>query len=283
MMEKFLSTLAFDVGRYVLVVLPAFAIVWRWKRERFRPRLIGRDFAGPEHQRRELVWSACTVLVFATVGVFVLLGQQAGVLHIYTELGTYGWAYWGMSVVVLIVLHDAYFYWTHRAMHHPWLFRRMHRVHHLSTNPSPLAAYAFAPPEAVVHALFVPLVALVMPVHHVALFVFLAYMIVRNVLGHLGVELMPGWFVRHRWLAWFTTTTHHAMHHRKPRGNYGLYFTFWDRLMRTTHADYEDEFERVTSRAAAAATHDAADKRAERQRAAGAIAAVDRAAAAERG
>ncbi|MEP6859607.1 MAG: sterol desaturase family protein [Deltaproteobacteria bacterium] len=49
-------------------------------------------------------------------------------------------------------------YWTYRAMHHPWLFRRVHRIHHLPHNPSPWAAYAFAPGEALVHALFVPLV-----------------------------------------------------------------------------------------------------------------------------
>jgi sterol desaturase/sphingolipid hydroxylase (fatty acid hydroxylase superfamily) len=248
LIQAFLRNLAFDAGRYMLVALPAFAIVWWWGRERFRSRLIGRDFAGPEHLRRELWWSASTAVVFAAVGLIVWAGHRAGVMRVYLHVDERGWVYWVASIVALVVLHDAYFYWTHRAMHHPWLFRRVHRVHHLSTNPSPLAAYAFAPAEAVVQAMFVPIVALVLPFHPVAMFVFLVYMIARNVLGHLGVELMPRWFVRHRWLSAFTTTTHHAMHHRKPRGNYGLYFTFWDRLMGTTHADYEETFERVTSR-----------------------------------
>src|SRR5262249_3233016 len=78
-----------------------------------------------------------------------------------------------------------------RAMHHPRVFRWMYRVHHRSHNPSPWAAYAFAPSEALVHAAFVPLVTLVMPVNGWALFAFLGFMIARNVLGHLGVELFP--------------------------------------------------------------------------------------------
>jgi Delta7-sterol 5-desaturase len=41
------------------------------------------------------------------------------------------------------------------------------------------------------------------------------------------------------------------MHHEKFRGNYGLYFNFWDRLMRTNHEDYESRFREVTSRARA--------------------------------
>lgn len=44
------------------------------------------------------------------------------------------------------------------------------------------------------------------------------------------------------------TPTNHAMHHEWMRGNYGLYFNFWDRLMRTNHRDYEARFNEVTSR-----------------------------------
>jgi sterol desaturase/sphingolipid hydroxylase (fatty acid hydroxylase superfamily) len=45
-----------------------------------------------------------------------------------------------------------------------------------------------------------------------------------------------------------TTPTHHAMHHEKMRGNYGIYFNFWDRLMGTSHPHYEACFLEVTTR-----------------------------------
>jgi sterol desaturase/sphingolipid hydroxylase (fatty acid hydroxylase superfamily) len=43
------------------------------------------------------------------------------------------------------------------------------------------------------------------------------------------------------------TPTHHAMHHEKMRGNYGIYFNFWDRLMGTNHPHYEVRFLEITS------------------------------------
>ena len=50
-------------------------------------------------------------------------------------------------------------------------------------------------------------------------------------------------------LKWvLNTPTNHIMHHETLRGNYGLYFNVWDRLMGTNHANYEARFEEVTSR-----------------------------------
>jgi len=40
------------------------------------------------------------------------------------------------------------------------------------------------------------------------------------------------------------------MHHEFQRGNYGLYFNFWDRLMKTNHEHYEERFREVTARRA---------------------------------
>ena len=47
------------------------------------------------------------------------------------------------------------------------------------------------------------------------------------------------------------TATNHVQHHEKPRGNYGLYFNVWDRLMGTNHRDYEARFREVMGRIAA--------------------------------
>jgi sterol desaturase/sphingolipid hydroxylase (fatty acid hydroxylase superfamily) len=75
-------------------------------------------------------------------------------------------------------------------------------------------------------------------------------MILRNVLGHLGIELFPRGFTKSRFWRWSTTTTHHGLHHRRVDSNYGLYFTFWDRLMGTTDPHYEAAFEEIASRRA---------------------------------
>ena len=69
------------------------------------------------------------------------------------------------------------------------------------------------------------------PAHESALFLFLTRMILRNAIGHSGFELLP-----RRWQRLpITSVTHHDLHHSTTRWNYGLYFTWWDRLMRTEH------------------------------------------------
>lgn len=251
-----------NLARYLLVAGPAFLVFCVWGRERFRRRLIQRAYPGWRHMRREVLYSMSTAAVFGAAGIVLFYGAHAGVLHLYLDVAEHGWGYLVLSAVGLIVGQDTYFYWTHRAMHHPLLYKHVHRVHHLSTNPSPWAAYAFAPAEAAVHAAFVLLVALVAPLHPLALLVWLVFMIVRNVLGHLSIELYPSGFTTH-WLGrWHTTTTHHNLHHRRFHANYGLYFTFWDELMGTTHRDYEREFEQVTTRGEAVADRHAPSPRA---------------------
>ncbi len=73
-------------------------------------------------------------------------------------------------------------------------------------------------------------------------------MIIYNVYGHLGWELYPKGFSKH-WLGkWINTSVNHNMHHQYFKGNYGLYFLFWDRLMGTIRPDYEERFEAVKNR-----------------------------------
>jgi len=113
---------------------------------------------------------------------------------------------------------------------------------------SPWAAYSFHPLEAAVQALFFPLYLSLVPTHPVVLGIFLMHMIVRNVWGHLGMELLPGWLNEVPLVRWWAATTHHSMHHRHSRTNFGLYFRFWDRLMKTEHPEYEAVHKAVAER-----------------------------------
>jgi uncharacterized protein (DUF2147 family) len=153
-----------------------------------------------------------------------------------------------ISLILAIVFHDFYFYWTHRFMHHKRIFKYVHRVHHESTNPSPWAAYSFHPWEALIQALVMPILVFTMPLHPLTIFIFLAYMIIRNVIGHLGFEILPKGFTKNKWLNWNTAVTHHNLHHEHFHSNYGLYFTWWDNLMKTENTGYHEAFDEVKSR-----------------------------------
>jgi sterol desaturase/sphingolipid hydroxylase (fatty acid hydroxylase superfamily) len=198
---------------------------------------------------REVGYSLLTIFIFAFVPLFMLhMPSLARYTTLYARIEDYGWAYFFLAFPVLFLLHDTYFYWTHRAMHHKKLFRTMHLVHHKSVNPSPWAAYAFHPLEAVVEAGIFAVFLFTLPVHPLHLLLFFFFMIVYNVYGHLGYELYPQGFNKH-WLGkWINTSVNHNQHHQYFKGNYGLYFTFWDRLMGTLRPDYDRRFEEVTSK-----------------------------------
>jgi uncharacterized protein (DUF2147 family) len=127
-------------------------------------------------------------------------------------------------------------------MHDPRLFRRMHRRHHLSHNPSPFTAYSFDLGEAAVMASFVPLWMILVPTPWTTIGLFMLHQIVRNTLGHSGYELMPAGRDGRPLFGFLTTTTHHDLHHAEAGWNYGLYFTWWDRLMGTEHPEYRARF-----------------------------------------
>lgn len=228
-----------DLLRYLvpagLAALALIVLPRRWRSRRSVRQLV--PAAG--QRRREFGRSMITVLIFSANGALIFAGAQAGALRLYTDVAARGWAYLGGSVAALVVAHDTWFYWTHRWLHQPHMFRWSHRTHHRSVAPTPWAAYSFAPAEAVVQALFLTLMLLVLPLHPLAIFVFLVHMIVRNVLGHAGVELMPRAWLAGWWGRWFTTTLHHDLHHASGRSNYGLYFRWWDRRCGTEHPMYQ--------------------------------------------
>jgi lathosterol oxidase len=147
--------------------------------------------------------------------------------------------------LLMIFVHDTYFYWTHRLLHWKPLFKTVHVVHHFSNNPTPFSAYAFHPVEALIEIGIVPLIVFTIPYHVTALYFFTAYTLLMNVFGHMGYEFFPKGFASHKILKWHNTATNHNMHHRFVKCNYGLYFNIWDRMMKTNHPKYEEIYDEV--------------------------------------
>ena len=246
-----LHVFAFDFGRYAIAAGLMWLIVIGLMQTRFKSRKIQVRGATAIDFRRDIIASTQSCLVYVGVTIFVVWGKNVGVLKDIDH--SFGLANDLMILVAIIFAHDAYFYWAHRTMHHPRLFKLFHRHHHRSITPTPFTAYSFAIPEAVVMALFVPLWQLFVPTPGAILFAFLNIQIIRNVMGHAGVELHPRWWLQTPLTSWISTTTHHDMHHSGSfNHNYGFYFRFWDRMMGTEHPKYVETFERVVAPAQSA-------------------------------
>jgi len=233
-------------SRYFILALIATVVFYILFRKKWQYKKIQQVFPSGSDYAREIGYSIVTILIFGFIAYAVLVYPPV-VKHTfqYTQIKTYGWLWYALAFVVMMVMHDAYFYWTHRLMHHPKIFRYLHLVHHKSTNPSPWAAYAFHPFEAVVEAGILGVFVFTLPLHVSHTLIFFFFMIVYNVYGHLGYELYPKGFSKSFIGKWINTSVNHNQHHQYFKGNYGLYFLWWDRWMGTIRKDYDSRFEEV--------------------------------------
>ena len=183
------------------------------------------------------------VLIQYGVQIFSTVLNRQEYLQIYEQKEQYGLFYYYFSFLGIVMLHDTFFYWTHRLLHLPWFYKNIHFRHHKSKVPSPLTAYNFHPLEALMHFSFVPLALYFIPVHANVLVFFLYYHMFFNVLGHSGVHF-TGKLVKTPLVYLYNMNNHHDLHHEKNRGNYSLYFNFWDRIMGTNVKEYLDQHEK---------------------------------------
>ena len=234
-------------ARYVFMAGVAFLVFYILFPRQFASRKIQPAAPRRHDYGREVGFSFFTFVVFAGYGILLSSDAVRPYTHIYTDLSAHSWGYFALSVVLALVLHDTYFYWTHRLMHHPKLFRLFHLTHHKSVNPSPWAAFSISPLEAVVEGGIIFVVAFLLPIHPLAIVVFLFFMTVYNVYGHLGYEIYPAWLVNSGVGKWLNTSTNHNMHHKYFKGNYGLYLRCWDEWMGTTHRKYHQTLARLVN------------------------------------
>ena len=183
-------------------------------------------------------------LSVVSTGIFAMAMAAAIELHwlgctrIYGQLSADGWWYIGVSYVLVLVLQDSFFYATHRFFHRPHFYRWTHQGHHQSRRPSPWTSFAFDPIESLAHAMFLVAVVCLIPLHLGTILAVLTTMTIWAVVNHLGLEQLPVRFPHHWFGRWIIGPAHHSVHHVHQDQHFGLYFTFWDRVLGTEDPAY---------------------------------------------
>lgn len=234
--------------RYYIIAGLAFLVWYIVRKKKVAYKKIQLRIPELKDYQREILYSSITIVIFSFVPYFLLNTDIRQYTLFYSDISSYGKLWFWLAFPVMLFLHDAYFYFAHRLMHHPKLFKYVHLVHHKSTNPSPWAALAFHPLEAVVEVGIVVIFIFCIPLCRYHLFFFFLLMMVYNVYGHLGWELYPKGFNKTSIGKWINTSVNHNQHHQYFKGNYGLYFLWWDRWFKTIRTDYDEQFEEVKSR-----------------------------------
>lgn len=133
-------------------------------------------------------------------------------------------------IPLLFFLSDTSFYWSHRMLHIPWVYKRYHKLHHKHVAPIPWTALYVHPGEfitAFVCIFVVPLllVQLVSSIWIGTFVLFWNVIMISLVSSHSG----------------FWVGNHHEMHHNKPSVNFGSKYGVWDKLCKTND-DYKNNF-----------------------------------------
>lgn len=234
---------------YAGFAFPFFIIFWIAGKKYFKKiRIQETERANLHHFKHDLGFSASTFLIFAIMDVCFLYLESKGYTQIYLNINEYGYLWLGLSFFIALFTDDMFFYWSHRAMHLPRFYKFFHKVHHESTDPSPLTAFAFHPSEAIIENMMHFVLPFLLPLNFGLMIAWQIFSMLNNVLGHLGYEIYPKGWVKFPLLQFKTASTHHNMHHQLFNGNYALYFTWWDKWMGTEFKDYEVRHQQIFER-----------------------------------
>lgn len=234
------------IGRYFLLSGLFYGIFYIWYPEKWKSRKINdRDFKKGQF-KSEIFWSMISAAIFAITAAITVILWQKGYTKIYTSLNLADWWYFPLSLLLYMLLQETYYYWIHRWMHHPAIFRMVHKVHHDSKISSPFTAFSFHPIEALLQAILIPILLLFIPIHLYVIIALLTIMSISSVVNHLDIEIYPKGSQNH-FSKWVIGATHHSQHHQRYKYNFGLYFTFWDRIKKTESPEFNDLFIKKTN------------------------------------
>jgi len=145
-----------------------------------------------------------------------------------------------------MVIEDTTFYWTHRTLHSPLLFRKIHKIHH-EYNNAVCIGFVYAHPIEFILGNLIPLA---LPVFmlgsrmHVTTFMFwVAVRIGESVDTHSGYDFS---WSPYRLIPFSGSSNLHNFHHNNVIGDYSTFFSFWDKICGTN--EYDKHIERLRNK-----------------------------------
>ena len=151
---------------------------------------------------------------------------------------------WFAALIFLTPMWISFhFYWIHRWLHWPPLYRLAHALHHRNTNVGPWSGLSMHPLE---HILFFSSVLLhwLVAAHPIHILFHMQHQALTAATSHTGFE---GLLVKDKnRLA--LGTFHHQMHHRYFECNYGNLEVPWDKWFGSFHDGTEDAHQRMRER-----------------------------------
>jgi ring-1,2-phenylacetyl-CoA epoxidase subunit PaaE len=232
----------------LLIMSAIYFIIWVLFKGKLSNRKIQlSERAGWAQIKGEIVATLLSFIGSTAFMMVILFFKDNGLTKFYINTGKYGWWYEVVTVIVMVLISDTWFYWCHRGMHHPKIYRYVHALHHKSLDVNPYTSTSFHVVEAVMLTIWILPLCLIMSISMTALGIVQVLGTFNNLKSHLGYELFPKFFSIPPFNM-LITATNHSLHHTQYNGNYGLFFRFWDIVcgteLNTTNSTFEEIHQR---------------------------------------
>ncbi|QRW03606.1 Fatty acid hydroxylase superfamily [Ceratobasidium sp. AG-Ba] len=166
----------------------------------------------------------CALRAFPGMTLLTLPWFLSEGIHDYTKTSTSMAGLISSSIPFFLVFTDYLVYWIHRILHHPLLYKHLHKPHHKWLIPTPFASHAFHPVDGYAQSLPYHIFIFLFPLHR---WVYLGLFVAVNfwsifihdsdmITGNTFINIING-------------PAHHTLHHLYFTCNYGQYFTWADR------------------------------------------------------
>ncbi|KAL9625013.1 MAG: hypothetical protein Q9160_000742 [Pyrenula sp. 1 TL-2023] len=139
---------------------------------------------------------------------------------------------------IFILFTDFLIYWIHRGLHHPTVYKRLHKPHHKWIMPTPFASHAFHPLDGFAQSIPYHVFPFVLPLHKLAYIALFVFINVWTIFIHDGEYVANSPIIN--------GAACHTMHHLYFNYNYGQFTTLWDRMGGSYRKPNEELFQKET-------------------------------------
>jgi len=191
---------------------------------RMKARLLPNYKPDYSEMRREMGMSVLSLSIMAVMTVPFEVLTQLGYSKVYHNVADYPLWYLIASPLFFAVFSDSLIYFIHRGLHHPLIYKHIHKPHHSFIQTTPFSAFAFHPVDGFSQGFPYQLFPFLFPFHATVHLISLAVVSMWTINIHDRVSFH---------LPLINGAAHHTIHHTTFRSNYGQYFTVWDRICGT--------------------------------------------------
>jgi Delta7-sterol 5-desaturase len=201
----------------------SYNIYFRRLKRQFFPKTIDPDnTAELRKQAIHEIWIAtCSIPFMAVLMMPAAVFSHRGYSKVYYNISDYGWGYFFLSPILFFAFTDFMVYCFHRGLHHPIIYKHVHKLHHTYKFTTPFSSHAFNPVDGFGQGVPYYIFVYLLPLHNVLFMCLFVMVNFWTISIHDQVDF-GGHFLN--------TTGHHTIHHELFNYDYGQYTTVWDRL-----------------------------------------------------